>query len=51
MYPKWGLKRRVGFALLDMLSTTTDGQENREKNEPKNGEIFCTKTGIIFVPA
>ena len=41
------LKRRVGLALSDTLSTPTGGQKNREKNKPKNGENFGTKTGKI----
>ena len=45
------LKRRVGLALSDTLSTPTGGQKNGEKIKPKNGENFGTKTGIIFVPA
>ena len=45
------LKRRVGLALSDTLSTQTCGQKKGEKFEPQNGENFDTKTGIIFVPA
>ena len=45
------LKRRVGLALSDTLSTPTGGQKNGEKIKPKNGENFGTNTGIIFVPA
>ena len=36
------LKRRVGLALYDTLSTHTCGQRNRE--------ILNQKMGIIFVP-
>ena len=45
------LKRRVGLALSDTLSTPTGGQKNGEKIKPQNGENFGTKTGKIFVPA
>ena len=45
------IKRRVGLALSDTLSTPTGGQKNGEKIKPKNGENFGTKTGKIFVPA
>ena len=45
------LKRSVGLALSDTLSTPNGGQKNGEKIKPQNGEIFGTKTGIIFVPA
>ena len=45
------LKRRVGFAVSDTLSTPTGGQKNWEKIEPQNGENFGTKTGKFFVPA
>ena len=45
------LKRRVGLALSDTLSTPTGGQKNGEgKLKPQNGENFRTKKGIIFVP-
>ena len=43
------LKRRVGLALSDTLSTPTGGQKKGEKIKPKNGENFGTKMGIIFV--
>ena len=45
------LKRRVGLALSDTLSTPTGGQKNGGKIKPKYGENFGTKTGKIFVPA
>ena len=41
------LKRRVGLALSDTLSTPTGGQKNGEKIKPKNGENFGTKMGIF----
>ena len=37
------IKRRVGLALLDTLSTPTGGQKNGGKIKPKNGENFGTK--------
>ena len=45
------LKRRVGFAVSDTLSTPTCGQKNGEKIKPQNGENFGTKMGKIFKPA
>ena len=45
------LKRRVGLALSDTLSTPTGGQKNGEKINPKTWENFGTRKGIIFEPA
>ena len=40
------LKKRVGsLALSNTLSTTTCGQKNGEKTEPKNGDNLSTKRG------
>ena len=47
------LKRRVGLALSDTLSTPNGGPKNGEKIRPKtgkfwykNGDNFCTSIGI-----
>ena len=41
------LKRRVGLALLDTLSTPNGGQKNGEKIKPENGENLV-QTGDNF---
>ena len=46
------LKRRLGLALLDTLSTPTGGQKNGKKIKPKNGAVIQSNgasKGLVLV--